>query len=54
MGGTLIVTTPPAIIDYPAMHEFMRVGHSLFTITLAVAGGALGVYLFQTRDRVAA
>ena len=54
MGGALVVTTPPAIVNYPAMHEFMRVGHSLFTIILAVAGGALGAYLYQTRDRAAA
>jgi hypothetical protein len=51
MGSTLVVTTPPAVVSYPALHEFMRVGHSLFIIILAVLGGTLGNYLYQTRDR---
>lgn len=50
MGSTLVVTTPPAIVSYPAMHEFMRVGHSLLTIILAVIGGIVATYLHQTRD----
>lgn len=54
MGGVVVVTTPPAIVNYPAMHEFMRVGHSLLTIILAVIGGIVATYLYQTRDRATA
>jgi hypothetical protein len=51
MGSAVIVATPPAIMNYPAMHEFIRVGHSLLTIILAVVGGIVATYLYQTRDR---
>jgi hypothetical protein len=44
----------PVAISYPLMHEFMRIGHSLFTIIVAGVGGALATYLYQTRDRAAA
>jgi hypothetical protein len=61
-GGTLTITPaalPPTVpvpvaISYPLMHEFMRIGHSLFTIIVAGVGGALATYLYQTRDRAAA
>jgi hypothetical protein len=54
MGVLVAQTVTPVVTSYPAMHEFMRVGHSLFTIILAFTGAALGAYLYQTRDRVAA
>jgi hypothetical protein len=44
-------TAPPTpAASYPAMHEFMRVGHSLFIIIFALIGGWLGTILYRTRD----
>jgi hypothetical protein len=45
------VTAPPTSTTlYPAMHEFMRVGHSLFIIVIALIGGWLGTVLYRTRE----
>jgi hypothetical protein len=49
-GGAMVVATPPAIINYPALHEFTRVGHTLFTIILAFVGGVVATYFYKTRD----
>jgi hypothetical protein len=39
------------VVSYPAMHEFMRVGHSLITIVLAFLGGVVAAFLYSTRAR---
>jgi hypothetical protein len=41
----------PPTYDYPALHEFTRVGHSLFTVLLALVGGILAANLYRTRDQ---
>ncbi|MEX2138352.1 MAG: hypothetical protein WD894_03775 [Pirellulales bacterium] len=38
------------VIDYPLQHNFTRVGHALFVIVLAFAGGAAATYLYKTRE----
>ncbi len=44
-------TAPPTpTASFPVMHEFMRVGHSLFTIVFALIGGCLGTILYRTRE----
>jgi hypothetical protein len=45
---------PPTIVivmDYPAQHDFTRVGHSLFTIIVAFVGGVVAAFLYSTRER---
>jgi hypothetical protein len=60
MGGAggsaiaIVVPTPaaaPATVDYPALNEFMRVGHSLFVIVLAFVGGMIAVQLYRSREQ---
>ena len=46
MSGTIV-------IDYPALHEFTRVGHSLFTVIAAFVGALVAMCLFRTRDKAA-
>jgi hypothetical protein len=50
-GGAGGVAPPPlVVIDYPAPHEFMHVGHSLFVIVLALVGGLIAVQLYRSRE----
>jgi hypothetical protein len=51
-GGSAPATAPtaPAGTPFPSMHEFMRVGHSLFIIVFALVGGWLGTILYRTRE----
>jgi hypothetical protein len=52
-GGAYGSTAPPAVAKvnlFPHLHEFMRVGHSLFIIVFALFGGWLGTVLYRTRE----
>ena len=45
--------TGTIVLDYPALHEYARVGHSLFTVIAAFVGAFVATYLYRTRDRAA-